>query len=254
METFLGVAGHELKTPLTGMLLGLQVVEDRIRRLLRRQPIDAVAVASLLEPVERAERQEQRMDRLVDDLLDVARVRAGRLDLHPAPTDLAALVREAVEEQRQANPERTLALEIPDGQRVAVIADAHRVGQVVTNYLTNALKYSPADRPVAVGIRVDGRQARVWVRDAGPGLPPEEHERVWERFYRAPGIEVQSGTGVGLGLGLHVSRSIIEQHHGRVGVQSAPGQGSTFWFTLPLATPTSAQDGSGLPRHGDGRR
>jgi signal transduction histidine kinase len=81
------------------------------------------------------------------------------------------------------------------------------------------------------------------VRDHGPGLAPEEQERIWERFYRVEGIEVQSGTGVGLGLGLHISRIIIELHHGQVGVQSVPGQGSTFWFTLPLMIQSIAQGG-----------
>jgi signal transduction histidine kinase len=93
---------------------------------------------------------------------------------------------------------------------------------------------------------VDAQQARVWVRDEGPGLPPDEQEHIWERFYRAQGIEVQSGIGVGLGLGLHICRSIIEQHHGQVGVQSAPRQGSTFWFSLPLAAQRPVQEGSGL--------
>ena len=82
-----------------------------------------------------------------------------------------------------------------------VLADADRLGQVVTNYLTNALKYSPADRPVTVGLDAEGKQARVWVRDEGPGVPPEEQEHIWERFHRVKGIEVQSGSGVGLGLG-----------------------------------------------------
>jgi signal transduction histidine kinase len=87
-----------------------------------------------------------------------------------------------------------------------------------------------------VNIEVVAQQARVRVRDEGPGLPPEELEHVWKRFHRAKGIEVQSGTGVGLGLGLHISQIIIEQHHGSVGVKSAPGQGSTFWFSVPLLT------------------
>jgi signal transduction histidine kinase len=228
IETFLGIAGHELKNPLMSMQLGLQLVERRIRRLLRREREDAADVELLLEPVAQAERQGERLQRLVTDLVDVARVRAGRLELHLEPTDLAAVVRQAVVEQRLVNPERTFLLEYPAEQRVPVTADAHRLGQVVTNYLTNALKYSPADRPVAVGLQVDDQQARVWVRDEGPGLPPQEQERIWERFHRAPGIEVQSGTGVGLGLGLYISRTIIEQHQGQVGVQSAPGQGSTF--------------------------
>jgi signal transduction histidine kinase len=127
------------------------------------------------------------------------------------------------------------------------MADAQRIGQVVTNYLTNALKYSPADRPVAVGLQVDNQQARLWVRDAGPGLPPEEQEHIWERFHQVKGIEVQSGSGVELGLGLYVCRTIIEQHHGQVGVQSARGAGSTFWFGLPLAVPALEGSEAGAP-------
>ena len=118
---------------------------------------------------------------------------------------------------------------------VPVIVDPERIGQVVTNYLTNALKYSPADKPVEISVRVEENQARVSVRDEGPGLSLEEQEHIWDQFYRVPGVEVQSGSSVGLGLGLHICRTIIERHHGRVGVQSAPGKGATFWFVLPLA-------------------
>ena len=87
-------------------------------------------------------------------------------------------------------------------------------------------------------IRVDVQAdyARVSVRDEGPGLSPEQQERIWERFYRVPDISVQTGSGVGLGLGLHICQKIIERHEGQVGVESATGQGATFWFTLPLAT------------------
>jgi signal transduction histidine kinase len=244
METFLGIAGHELKHPLANMKLGLQMVERRIRRLLQRERVEVTDVVPLLEPVEQAEHQEERLDRLVNDLLDVARVRAGRLDLHLAPTDLVAIVREAVEEQRQVNPERALQFVCTEEVLVPVLADAHRIGQVVTNYLTNALKYSAADRPVTVGLAVEGNQVRVRVRDEGPGIPAEEQERIWEGFHRVKGIEVQSGSGVGLGLGLHICRTIIEQHQGQVGVQSARGAGSTFWFCLKLSTPEPALEGS----------
>jgi signal transduction histidine kinase len=235
METFLGIAGHELKNPLASMRLGLHLVEQRIRRLLQREQIRATDVAPLLDPLSEAKRQEERMDRLVNDLLDVSRVQAGKLNLHLAPTDLAAIVREVVEELRQVYPERQLLLVFPENRPVPVVADALRLGQVVTNYLTNALKYSAADRPVAVGLQVNDQQARVEVRDEGSGIPATEQERIWERYHRVKGIEVQSGTGIGLGLGLPISRAIIEQQHGQVGVQSAPGQGSTFWFSLPLA-------------------
>ncbi len=137
-------------------------------------------------------------------------------------------------------PERHIILHVPEGP-VFVSADAERIGQVVTNYLTNALKYSREDRPVEVGVEEEWQQGRVWVHDQGPGIPPEAQESLWERFQRVPGIEVQSGSGIGLGLGLYISKTIIEHHQGQVGVQSSRGQGSTFWFALPQ--PTSAGEG-----------
>jgi signal transduction histidine kinase len=243
METYLGIAGHELKNPLASLKLCQQVVERRIRRLLQHERVEATDVAPLLEPVAQVERQEERLDRLVNDLLDISRVRAGKLELRLESTDLAGIVRQAVEELRQIHPERTIRLTSRAEGQVPVRADLFRLGQVLTNYLTNALKYSATDRPVAVDLAVEGHQARVAVRDEGPGVPAKEQERIWERFHRVKGIEVQSGAGVGLGLGLPISRAIIEQHQGQVGVQSAPGQGSTFWFSLPLATPEPALEG-----------
>jgi signal transduction histidine kinase len=248
MEVFLGVAAHELKNPLASMKLNLQGTQRRIHRSIHRETAGSADVAPLLEQVAKAEHQEERqvdrMERLVNDLVDVSRVQAGMLELHLEPTDLATVVREAVEELRQVNPDRTLRLVLPAEQQVPVMADARRLGQVVTNYMTNALKYAPADRPVTVGLAAEGKEARVWVRDEGPGVPAKEQEHIWERFHRVRGIAVQSGSGVGLGLGLHISRTIIEQHHGQVGVESTPGVGSTFWFSLPLVTPSPALDGS----------
>ncbi len=236
MDAFLGMAGHELKTPLTSIKLALQLVERRSQRLFQSKPDIASALAPVQDHVARAEHQADRLDRLVNDLLDVSRVRAGKLEFHLEPADLASIVREAVDEQRLAAPDRSIVLQFPADFQASLLADADRLGQVVTNYLTNALKYSPADSPVEVGIQIDGQQARVWVRDEGPGLPPEEQERIWDRFHRVDGIKVQSGSGVGLGLGLHICRTIVERHQGQVGVKSAPGQGATFWFTVPLAS------------------
>ena len=177
----------------------------------------------------------------INDLVDVSRIQAGKLDLRVDQVDLVVIVREAVEVQQQAESERTIRFQCPPDLSVPVYADAGRIEQVVTNYLTNALKYSPGSRPVEVGIEVEpeDQHARVWVRDQGPGLPAEEQEHIWERFHRVKGIEVQSGTGVGLGLGLHISRIIVERHHGKVGVESAAGKGSTFWFAVPLNSSTS---------------
>ncbi len=131
-------------------------------------------------------------------------------------------------------PTRLIHLELP-AEEVRVLVDAGSIGQVVTNYLSNAIKYSASDQPVDVTLRVEEHTARVSVHDEGHGLSHSEQERVWERFYRVPGIEVQSGSREGLGLGLHISRTIIERHQGQVGIQSIPGHGSTFWFTVPLA-------------------
>jgi len=239
MDTFLAIAGHELKTPLTCIKLNLQFTQRRLEKLVRKDagmPEELCTKAALtLQEFAHTGHQVAQLERLVNDVLDVSRVRAGMLDLHLESIDLGMIVRTAVGEQRQAAPTRTLLLQLPAAQPVPVYADACRLGQVVTNYLTNALKYAPAEQPVVVGLDVAGQEARVWVRDQGPGLPLEEQARIWERFHRVKGIEVQSDAGVGLGLGLHICRTIIERHQGQVGVESAPGQGSTFWFTLPLA-------------------
>jgi signal transduction histidine kinase len=170
------------------------------------------------------------MARLVNDLVDAARILASKLEIYPAPCDLAEIVWEAVTEQRAVRPERMICLHMPDGQPALVEADADRIGQVVTNYLTNALKYSPDDCPVEVTLAVEGdtaRIARVSVRDEGPGIPHDEQARVWERGHRIPDIKPFS-EGVGLGLGLHISREIVQRPGGHAGVQSEPGKGSTF--------------------------
>jgi signal transduction histidine kinase len=149
--------------------------------------------------------------------------------------DLRDIVLEALEEQRLIAPTHQITLVTP-ARAVVVRADADRVGQVVTNYLANALKYSAPEQPIAVTLRTRSGWAWVSVRDHGPGLARAEQVLVWNRFHRASGVEVRSGSNVGLGLGLYISRDIIQRLGGRVGVRSAPGRGSTFWFTLPLMT------------------
>jgi signal transduction histidine kinase len=187
-----------------------------------------------LESVNQINKQVRRLERLVNDLLDASRVKTGKLDLRLEANDLVELVCRVVEEQR-ASSGRTISIHMLASQPQLVVGDAERLMQVLTNYLTNALKYSPLDTLVDVGLERELQEVRVWVRDVGPGIPSQEQERIWDRFHRASGIKVQSGTGIGLGLGLTISREIIELHHGHVGVQSTPGAGSTFWFTLPLA-------------------
>lgn len=253
METFLGMASHELKTPLTSIMMGLQLLKRRMESASRPRAVIAGDGSSKAmtaqDALETTMRQAERLNRLINDLLDTSRIRAGRLELKFARVDLLALLLATVGEQRQAAPERTILLFTSGETPVPVWGDAERLGQVITNYLTNALKYSAETRPVEVGLRVMSGLARVWVRDQGPGIVPEEQAHVWERFHQVPGIEIQSGSGIGLGLGLYISRTIIESHHGQVGLESARGQGSTFWFTLPVARLEQAADAdvSGAP-------
>jgi signal transduction histidine kinase len=142
-----------------------------------------------------------------------------------------------VDEYREMAPTRTIHLRTAHQEPVPVNVDRDRIGQVLSNYLSNALKYSPAEQPVMVGLDAEGMEARVWVHDEGPGVPLADQERIWDRFYRVAGIEPQHGSSVGLGLGLHISRSIIERHGGQVGVESVPGAGATFSFLLPVVHP-----------------
>jgi len=238
-DAFLGLASHELRSPLTTILGNIQLAQRRLRTLRRLaaeqlEPLDS-KLERVQQPLEYAVHRGNVQMRMISDLLDVSRIQANKLELRMRPCDLAAIVRQTVEDQRQVNHERTIALTVP-GEAVPIIADRDRIGQVVHNYLTNALKYSSGDSPVAVYLEVTGAVARVSVSDKGPGIPAEEHEHIWERFYRVKGIEVQSGYDISLGLGLHLCRTIVERHHGEVGLKSESGNGSTFWFTLPLAS------------------
>jgi signal transduction histidine kinase len=234
MDSLLHLVSHELRNPLASLILGAGAAQRQVDRLTA-QVGQSTQVEKLADALQRMRRQSERMNRMVGDLLDVARVQTGKLEMTPAPCDLAALVREVTDEQRRISPPRAILLQAPDGP-VPVNVDAQRVTQVLTNYLTNALKYSESDQPVHVRLERLGTKARVSVRDRGPGLTREQQARIWERGYRTPEAQVLSGTGVGLGLGLYIARSIIEGHGGQVGVQSVPGSGATFFFTLPIAS------------------
>lgn len=243
MDEFMGIASHELRTPLTTIKGYIQLAARRLKsnggnEVKRANEEQKQFRESAWELLERTDSQIERLGRLVNELLDVSRVQANKLDLHLEDCDLAAIAREAVEDQQQELPARTIITDIPAGLIVPITVDAHRIGQVISNYLSNALKYSASDRPVEVRIELDDESARVLVRDEGPGLSKKAQEHIWERFYRTPDIEVLSGSGVGLGLGLYICQTIIERHQGQLGVESTPGVGSTFWFSLPLSQKT----------------
>jgi PAS domain S-box-containing protein len=232
MDEFLGMTSHELKTPLTSIKGNTQLTVRQIKN-------SVVGFQKMQGMLESTERQIKLLDRLVDDLLDISRSQEQLLELSPAPCDLTAIVRETVQEQQYAWPNRAITLDLPGEVTIPVSVDADRISQVLRNYLTNALKYSSEEKPIRISVCKDQENARVSVQDEGNGLFPDEQTKIWERFYRVEGAEVLSNAGsanVGLGLGLYICKAIIEQHHGNAGVESTPGVGSTFWFTLPLAS------------------
>jgi len=189
--------------------------------------------------LERCDQSVERMQRLVEDVLDDTYVQRGRLALQLEPCNLAAVVGEAVAEQIALHPDRTILWDA-DVSPVQAMADAVRIEQVVANYLSTALKFSRPNQVVEVCLSREDGMARVSVHDEGVGIAAADQPHIWERFYQAKGAGVQHGSQVGFGLGLHISRAIIEGHHGQVGLESAPGQGTTIWFTLPLAAPQSS--------------
>jgi signal transduction histidine kinase len=241
INEFLNLASHELNTPLTAIKGNIQLAQRRLATLKRQLAEQPEGVREQLEQLQRplaSATQSTRLEqRIIQDLLDDARIQSHTLQLHRTRWDLNALLRAAVAMQQRAAPERTIVFESlpPEPEHeVPVMADAERITQVIASYLANALSYSPADQPVTVQLWVEGAVARVLVQDQGPGIPGEEQERIWERFYHAKGIAVQHELDLSLGLGLYLSRAFIEGHQGSVGVQSDPGHGTTFWFTLPV--------------------
>jgi signal transduction histidine kinase len=176
---------------------------------------------------------------MIQDIIDDTRIQTNQLEVRLQRCDLLALLKAAVARQQRLVPERRIVLEsLPKEQRVPIMADAARITQVFTIYLANALTSSSAEEPVTVQVMVKDLVARVSVHNEGPGIPLEEQQHLWERSYRAKGSAVQQELDLSLGLSFYLCRALIERHAGLVGLQSTPGQGATFWFTLPLLPPT----------------
>jgi signal transduction histidine kinase len=235
MNTFLGIAGHELRTPVTSIKSSVQLTARAVRQALDAALPDDLKgrMARAAHLLDGANDQADKLNRFITDLLDITHIQAGTLEMQPAAVDFAAVIRQGVAGVQPAWPQRTITLTIPTAP-VMVWGDADRLGQVVTNLLTNALKYSPDAQPVEVQLTRAEATARLAVTDHGPGLSVEQQAQLFQPFGRATGIERQSGAGVGLGLGLFICKTIIERHQGAIGVTSQPGVGATFWCSLPL--------------------
>jgi signal transduction histidine kinase len=171
------------------------------------------------------------MDKLIADLLDVSRLRAGKMTLRPGPCTAGELLEEVVELLRPVAAERSILIQIPGSglQSRQVMADRQRVVQVLSNLLANAIKFSPSGGRIAVDLEQGERDCCIAISDQGPGVPESDQPHIFDKYWRTEG---ERG---GEGLGLAIAKSLIEAHGGRIGVDSRPGGGSRFWFTLPLA-------------------
>jgi signal transduction histidine kinase len=222
-EDFLSSAAHDLKTPLTGIVTQAQVLQRRAQRD-PTAPADRVGLDRLLE-------QSHRLKKLVLELLDVSRLEQGSLIGERDPTDLADLVRTLAQHEAA----RWNQVQVNVNGPVLAWVDATRFEQVVTNLVENALKYSPQQTPVRIDVWREDGEARLSVRDEGIGIPADDQPLVFERFHRARNVDDRRFAG--MGLGLYIARGIVEQHGGRIWVDSTPGVGSTFHVAVPATAP-----------------
>ncbi|MEU8825602.1 HAMP domain-containing sensor histidine kinase [Streptomyces sp. NPDC048636] len=246
MRRFFADGSHELRTP----LVGIKGYTDlyRMGALPTRQDID--------HTMRRIAEESERLTQLVEDMLLLARLdedaHRTAADAHQplafplelAPMDLRTLAADALHDVRALDATRAVTLTGPGGGRPATapaLADEARLRQVVTNLVGNAVAHSPSGTPVRIGVGTEGGYAVLEVADSGPGLSPEERQRVFERFYRADDSRSR-GEGGGSGLGLAIVHSLVSAHGGRVAVETAPGEGCAFRVLLPLSSPADEPD------------
>jgi len=223
-DAFLSLIAHEVKSPLTAI--------KGFAQLATRAAKHGASGEHITRHLQVVDQQSERLGRLVGDLSDVGRIQQGRLQQEPADFDLAPLTRALIEQQQVTLVSHRLRLTVADAPLI-VHADPHRIEQVITNLLTNAVKYSPEAGEVAVTLARQGDTAHLAVRDTGAGIPSTELPRLFGRFYRA--ADAAAGHAGGLGLGLFIAREIVTGSGGRLWAESEEGRGSTFHVVLPLA-------------------
>jgi PAS domain S-box-containing protein len=214
---------HEFRTPLTSLHMAIHLCAEGAAGPLTERQVDLMAAA----------RSDcERLQAIVDDILDLSRIQAGRVELQLQPVDARAVLAQAA---AAARPQAQIAgVELAVGgsdEPLPVVADAERVQLVLANLLGNALRHTPGGGRIHARVDARGPDVRFEVQDSGEGIPRQYQERIFERFYQVPGA--RRG---GVGLGLYLAREIARAHGGEMGVESEPGRGSTFWFTLPRGT------------------
>jgi PAS domain S-box-containing protein len=220
-DEFISTASHELKTPITT----LKGFTDLLLRKFKRQGMqEEVPILT------RMDAQIKRLTRLIDELLDASKAQAGQLVYEEEPVDLAALLQETVEVLQPSNPTHTLI--VRETTHAMVMGDKDRLGQVLTNLISNAIKYSPQANQVDLAITTSDKTVTLRIRDDGIGIPKAHQKHIFDRFYRAR--DPHSKAFPGLGIGLYIAHEIVKRHGGEITVESEEGKGSTFVVSLPL--------------------
>ncbi len=220
-DAFIGIASHELKTPITTLSAYTQLLESRIKH--KGDTKDAYLLQNILS-------QTNRITALVDDLLHVSRIQSGKLELTLKKIDLNELIRKTIIDFQYINASHEI---IEKGSiQAKVLADENRIRQVLINFLTNAIKYSPKADKIIIHLTSEKNNALIGVQDFGLGITKEDIPHLFTRFYRSK--EKSERNVSGFGLGLYISSEIIKKHRGKIWVESEEGKGSTFYFSLPL--------------------
>lgn len=219
-EKFISMASHELRTPLTSIKGFMQLLEQRLNKGVDK-PTSYI--------MSRVIQQLNFLNDMIRDLFDMRKIREGKLVVRRRRINAGPVIKEAVEAFRFITPHRTILFENHTGGKVN--ADRERIMQVMTNLLTNAVKYSPDKTPIAVSFSVNKKDVIVSVRDNGAGISKADQKNLFNPYFSADLKKER----VGLGLGLYICAEIIKRHEGKLWVESSPGKGSTFFFSLPLA-------------------
>jgi PAS domain S-box-containing protein len=233
-DEFIATVSHELRTPLTSLRAALGLVASGAleKRPEKVRPMLDIALANC-----------DRLVRLVNDIVDFERIGNGSLPLHKSEWNAIDLLRRAMDPERSSAARAGLTFRI-DAQPVDVWADGDRILQVLGNLIRNAIKFSEKGGEIRLAARTSSdKEVTFEVQDQGPGIPPEKLDLIFDRFQQADASDsrMQGGTGMGLAL----CRGIVNQHGGRIWVQSNPGRGSTFYFTVDLFVPTDESEGEG---------
>jgi two-component system sensor histidine kinase/response regulator len=222
-DEFISIASHELKTPLTSVKGYVQLLE---------RSIDKGDVETVKKHLVKAQTQLEKLNNLIADLLDISKIESGKLKFNKQNFFIGDLLKNIVEVMAQSFPDYKISIE--GKVEHCVFGDEMRIEQVIINFLTNAIKYSPGTSEVLINVREENERIYLGVRDYGIGIAPEQQKNLFEKFYR---VEETALHFQGLGIGLYISAEIIRRHGGTVGVQSTLGEGSEFYFEIPLISP-----------------